>query len=213
MPEKRRFTIILEATLCSLGLMVFSFFVHHTFPVSLVSYAALLFSAIIISRNLRSISDLKKLFGEKRPVRIIVPYLLSGVAVGIILSVAYRSYLDINLFPKTLQLFAITAALIGSAEELVFRGFLQERVRPVNGVFSVFFSSLSHTGYKCCLFLSPVIVAITDVGFLALWTFIAGMVLGALRHLSGSLWPPLLAHALFDVWVYGECVGAPWWVW
>ena len=213
MPEKRTFTILLEASLCSLGLMVFSYFVHHPFPLSLISFAALLFSAIMISRNISSLSDLKKIGVANKPFRIVLLYLLAGVMAGVILSLIYRSHLDLHLFPSAFQLFTITAALIGITEELVFRGFLQGFVKPVNGMFSIFFSTLSHTGYKVCLFLSPFIAAKTDPGFLALWTFIAGMVLGSLRHLSGSLWPPVLAHIVFDVWVYGECTGAPWWVW
>jgi membrane protease YdiL (CAAX protease family) len=98
-------------------------------------------------------------------------------------------------------------------EELVFRGFLQEYIRSINGPFSVLFSTISHTGYKCCLFLSPVVTTNIDVGFLALWTFIIGILFGTIRHLSKSLLPSLSAHALFDILVYAEFATAPWWVW
>jgi membrane protease YdiL (CAAX protease family) len=128
-------------------------------------------------------------------------------------AVIYRWHLDISLFPKSLHLFVIVAALIGCVEELVFRGFIQEYVRSINGPFSVLFSTLSHTGYKCCLFLSPLITANIDVGFLALWTFIAGLLFGTIRHLSKSLLPSLTAHILFDILVYAEFISAPWWVW
>jgi membrane protease YdiL (CAAX protease family) len=193
--------------------MVFSFFIHNKFPVRLLSFAALLMSAFIIGRNLRSFSDLKKIINVYSSYKITLLYLIFGFAAGILFAVIYRWHLDISLFPKSLHLFVIVAALIGCVEELVFRGFIQEYVRSINGPFSVLFSTLSHTGYKCCLFLSPLITANIDVGFLALWTFIAGLLFGTIRHLSKSLLPSLTAHILFDILVYAEFISAPWWVW
>ncbi len=209
----KRLVLLSDAILCSLGLMVFSFLIHFKFPVRLLSYAALLMSAFIISRNLRSLSDLKRIINEYISFKITLLYLIFGFAAGVLFAVIYRWHLDINLLPKSLHLFVIVAALIGCVEELVFRGFLQEYVRNINGPFSVLFSTLSHTGYKCCLFLSPMIAANIDVGFLALWTFIAGILFGTIRHLSKSLLPSLTAHILFDILVYAEFVSAPWWVW
>ena len=202
-----------EAILFSLGLMVFSFFIHYKLPVRLLSFAALLLVAVIISRNIRSLSDLKRITGEFISPFITLLLLISGIALGIVLTLLYRWHLDLSLLPKTFHLFVITAALIGCMEELVFRGFLQEYVKSINGPFSVLFSTLSHTGYKCCLFLSPAITADINVGFLALWTLLAGILSGTIRHVSKSLLPSLIAHALFDILVYAEFVSAPWWVW
>jgi membrane protease YdiL (CAAX protease family) len=193
--------------------MVFSFFIHYKLPVRLLSFAALLMAAVIISRNIRSLSDLKRITGEYISPFITLLLLISGIALGIVLALFYRWHLDLSLLPKTFHLFVITAALIGCMEELVFRGFLQEYVKSINGPFSVLFSTLSHTGYKCCLFLSPVITADINVGFLALWTLLAGILSGTIRHVSKSILPSLIAHALFDILVYAEFVTAPWWVW
>ncbi len=209
----KRFPILAEAILCSLGLMIFSFFIQFKFPVRLLAFVALLISAIIISRNLKSFSDLKRITGEFISLRITLLYIISGIAIGIVLTLIYRWHLDLSLFPKSVHLFAISAALIGCTEELVFRGFLQEYVKSFNGPFSIIFSTVSHTGYKCCLFLSPAITANIDVGFLALWTLLAGILFGTIRHLSKSLLPSLSAHILFDILVYAEFVSAPWWVW
>jgi membrane protease YdiL (CAAX protease family) len=213
MSGRNRLILLSEAIVCSLGLMVFSFFIHNKFPVRLLSFAALIMSAFIIGRNLRSFSDLKKIINVYSSYKITLLYLIFGFAAGILFAVIYRWHLDISLFPKSLHLFVIVAALIGCVEELVFRGFIQEYVRSINGPFSVLFSTLSHTGYKCCLFLSPLITANIDVGFLALWTFIAGLLFGTIRHLSKSLLPSLTAHILFDILVYAEFISAPWWVW
>lgn len=209
----KKLIILYEAVCCSFGLMIFSFFIHYKFPVRLLSFAALIISAFIISRNLRSLSDLKKITGEKISFKIAFLYTISGIALGIVLAVCYRRHLDISIFPGSFHFFVITAALIGCMEELVFRGFLQVSVQEINGPVSILFSTLSHTGYKCCLFLSPAASANIDISFLAFWTFIAGILFGTLRHFSKSILPSLSAHALFDILVYAELTGAPWWVW
>lgn len=213
MPEVKRFNILSEAIICSLGLMVFSFFIHYNFPVRLISFTALLISAFIISRNLRSLSDLKRITGENISIKITLLYTITGILLGIVLAVCYRWYMHISLFPESFHLFIVMATLIGCMEELVFRGFLQGYVKSVSGPFSILFGTLSHTGYKCCLFLSPVITADINIGFLATYTVIAGILFGSLKHFSKSLLPSLSAHALFDILVYAEFVSAPWWVW
>jgi membrane protease YdiL (CAAX protease family) len=201
------------AILCSLGLMIFSYFIHHKFPVRFLSYGALIWVAFLINRHLKSMADLKRVTGEFSISWKALLYIILGISSGILLALFYRWHLDIALFPHSLLPFALIAALIGSMEELVFRGFIQEQVRNINGLFSILFSAFSHTGYKCCLFLSPVIASGIDIGFLAFWTFAAGILLGTLRHFSKSVWPSLIAHALFDILVYGECLRVPWWVW
>ncbi len=170
-------------------------------------------SAVIISSNIRSCTDLKKITGEIIPDRTTILYTIAGISAGLILAIVYRWYLDISLLPGSFHSFVVVAALIGSMEELVFRGFLQVHVRSINGPFSVLFSTLAHTGYKCCLFLSPSLMPQIDITFLALWTFGAGLFFGAIRHLSDSILPSLAAHALFDILVYAEFTNAPWWVW
>jgi len=213
MREARKLTVIFEAILCSLGLMVFSFFIQYKFPVRLISFSALLISAIIIARNLRSLSDLKKITGENISLEITLFYTIFGIVLGIVLAICYRRYLGIGLLPGSLHLFVIVAALIGCMEELVFRGFLQGHAECINGPFSILFGTLSHTGYKCFLFLSPLITADVDLRKLAFYTFMAGLLFGTTRYLSKSILPALSAHALFDIMVYAEYINAPWWVW
>ncbi len=174
---------------------------------------ALLVPAFIFSRNLRSTGDLKNITGEAVHTGKTWLYLLVGAVMGVLCALLYRRYLDISLLPGSFFFFTLVAALIGSTEELVFRGFIQEYVRPANGLLSVVFSSLAHTGYKCCLFLSPAVALTVDVWFLAYWTFIVGILFSAIRHFSRSVWPSVAAHALFDILVYAEYARAPWWVW
>jgi membrane protease YdiL (CAAX protease family) len=201
------------AILCSLGLMIFSYFIHSKFPVILVSYGALVIVAFVIANHLKSMADLKKVTGGFSFSPRSLLFITAGIVIGIGMAVLYRWHLDTSLFPRSLLPFALVAALIGSMEELVFRGFIQEQVRNVNGIFSIFFSAFSHTGYKCCLFLAPVVSSGMDIGFLAIWTFAAGILSGTLRHFCKSVWPSVIAHALFDILVYGEFSHPPWWVW
>jgi len=213
MPAGKKLTVLFEAILCSLGLLVFAFFIHFEFPVRLLSFSGLLISAYFIGRNLRSLSDLKKIAGENTSSRIIFLYTFFGIVLGIVLAALYSRYLDISVFPELFHPFVVVAILIGCTEELVFRGFIQGHIKSVNGFVSILFSTLSFTGYKCCLFFSPAVTIYVDVGFLAIWTSIAGALFGIIRHFSKSLLPSLSAHVLFDILVYAGYVTAPWWVW
>jgi len=121
--------------------------------------------------------------------------------------------LGISLLPAAIHYFVIIAAVIGATEELVFRGFIQEKAKEINGQFSVVFSAAAHTGYKCCLFLGPSVAAGIDILNLAFWTFLFGLFIGTIRHFSKSIFPAVIAHVLFDLIVYSEFIAAPWWVW
>ena len=211
--QKSKTIIIIQAIVFSLGLMVFSYFTQYDRPMQFIAFVALLVSAYIISKNIRTIEDLSRIFGEKIPTRKILILVFIGIIVGIIIAIPYRDYHHWGTFPASVKKFAFIAALIGGTEELVFRGFLQEFVKKINGPFSILFSTLSHTGYKCLLFLSPGIAENTPIGFLFFWTFGVGLVFGISRHYTKSLWLPITAHIIFDVLSYAEFAQSPWWVW
>ena len=213
MAISRRYKLLAEAITCTFALMVFSFFIHYKFPLKLISLGALLFTAWIFTGNLRSFSDLKYMIGKSGSPGINIFFISAGILTGILFGVFYRWHLEVSLFPLSVHLFVLVAALIGSVEELVFRGILQDYVSKINAPFSVLFSTFSHTAYKCCLFLSPMVTSEINIGFLIFWTFFAGILLGAIRHVSRSILPSMIAHALFDIIVYAEFVNAPWWVW
>jgi membrane protease YdiL (CAAX protease family) len=209
----KKYRVLSEATLCSFLFMLFSYFIHFEFPLKLVALFALASAAYLLGHQLMSLSDLCCKTGES--ATFIVSFLLSivGIVIGTMLAMLYRQHLGISLLPGSIHSFVIFAALIGVIEEIVFRGFLQAQVKSINGPFSVLFSTISHTGYKCCLFLAPAAAAGIDIPNLAFWTFLVGLLFGTIKHLSKSLLPSLLAHSLFDILVYSEFVKAPWWVW
>lgn len=209
MEPYNKYRTLTEVSLSSLALMVFAFLIHSGFPLRLISLSALVLASYLLSRQLQMLPDL----WGKATINVSFLFCLLGIVSGILLSLLYRWHLDISLFPGSIHYFVIIAAVIGAVEELVFRGFLQEQARSINGPFSVVFSTISHTGYKCFMFLAPAATATIDIPNLALWTFLFGLIFGTIRHLSRSILPSLIAHAVFDILVYAEYVKAPWWVW
>ncbi|MFC2114077.1 lysostaphin resistance A-like protein [Bacteroidota bacterium] len=210
--KSSKHVIYLEAALCSLGFIVFSYFIHHGFPFVIISFIGLAFPALIMSRQFNSPADISQVFGlllsRKKSW-----YLLVGLQLGLIYSIAYRNVTDVPMFPKYLTWFAITASLIGAAEELIFRGFFQEYFKRINTGFAVLFATSLHTAYKCFLFLSPVHTIEVNIQLLFIFTFAAGLFLGLLKEFSKSIIPAIIAHVIFDILVYGECLQPPWWVW
>jgi len=198
-----------------LQLRFYGFFLFYSLSISILfafchcSYYSCLF---LQQESAITFRFKNNIVGSSSP-KIIILYCIAGVLTGVLFAVMYRWHLDISLFPKSFHLFVIVAALIGCMEELVFRGFIQDYLKSTNGLLSILFSSISHTGYKCCLFLSPAVTTDINIGFLAFWTFIGGILFGTIKHFSKSLLPSLIAHALFDIFVYAGYIGAPWWVW
>lgn len=202
-----------EAIISSLSLLFFSFFIQAGLPLKIISLLLLIIPAFYITKNTGSLTDLKKITGENTEFKSILIYTIIGLFAGLMLSILYRWHLDIKLLPSNFRSFIFVAALIGSIEELVFRGYLQGLVSEFNPSLSVIISTVAHTAYKCCLFISPFSNISVDIGFLAFWTFLIGLLYGIIRNLSGSIVPSLASHALFDILVYGELVSAPLWVW
>lgn len=213
MTVKNKVVQFYDALGITLALMTFAYFLPFSFPLRCLSFIALLTSAVLIGKNVKSVSDVKMITGKNLSTVSTLGFSALGIAGGLVLALFYRNYLELKLIPDSLQSFAIIAALIGSTEELIFRGFIQNLAKGISGLFSILFSSLSHTGYKCFLFLSPVITENVDLSFLFYWTFGIGLVFGTFRHFTKSIWIPLTAHMIFDVLVYGELAQAPGWVW
>ena len=74
-------------------------------------------------------------------------------------------------------------------------------------------ASLFHAAYKCALFAPGLSPPSQGLRFLAVATVAGGIAFGALREAGGSALPPVVAHAAFDLVVYGDASQAPWWVW
>jgi membrane protease YdiL (CAAX protease family) len=90
---------------------------------------------------------------------------------------------------------------------------MQGQLRAGGKFFSILCASAFHTSYKLLLILTLAVPLQFDFFFLIFWTFAGGMLFGMLREFSGSTIPALLAHAVFDVVLYGGLATAPVWVW
>ena len=141
--------------------------------------------------------------------------LVSG---AVAVAVLYRILLGASPWPATLGWFALPAAGIGAAEEVLWRGWMQGALGTTLGPCrAVFLSAGSHAAYKAALFMFPP-EGVPSYSWSALLvlgglTFCFGIALGGFRAREGSTFPPMAAHAVFDVLVYGHASAVPWWVW
>ncbi len=218
MPEsegtrQRTWPPLAEAGTAAVGLCVFALFIHAGLPLVLLSACGLAAAALAVHRSLTRESPRAALFGISRLSRPAIVLTVLGCVVGLALGVLYRWYCDRALFPGALRGFAALAALIGATEEIVYRGYVQGRARTLGAFPAVVLAALCHAAYKCALFALPASPVQTDFLVLATWTFLGGLVFGALRELAGNIAPALAAHACFDIVVYGDLAQAPWWVW
>jgi len=204
---------LMEAAVASAGLCLFALFAHTHLPVFLLAAVGLLGTTMAVQHSIRREPSLESMLGLAALSRRGAVLLVVGVLLGAGLGVLYRTFWGWPALPGDLGRFALAAGMIGATEELVYRGYVQGRLRRLGWVAAVVLAALAHTAYKSALFAFPEATVLIDFRFLAAWTFVGGCVFGMLRQFSGSVLPPVAAHVLFDLVVYGDRVEAPWWVW
>jgi len=212
---------VAEAAVAGAGMVVFALFAHSRSVAFALSPAGLTLTAAALVRGVvRSRSPLI-LFGLAPVARKTALYAALGAALGLALGVWYRWHIGAPALPEAFRGFALVAALIGSAEEILYRGYVQGRVRRLGAVGAVACAALLHTAYKSALFALPGEAVMVDFPFIVTATLLGGVAFGVLRELSGgstsltagNVLAPLAAHAAFDLVVYAELAAAPWWVW
>lgn len=204
--------MIRDVFLSFAGILLFAGFIHHPLPLRLLAFGGLTGTAAMIGFSTRSNSILDSL-GISILNRKILLYILPAIALGMVLGILTRNRFELTLIPEGLAGVAILAPLVGATEELIFRGYMQGQLRPGGKLFSILCASAFHSSYKLLLILTLSVPLQFDFFFLIFWTFIGGILFGILRELSGSAVPPIVAHALFDVILYGGLAVAPVWVW
>jgi membrane protease YdiL (CAAX protease family) len=154
-----------------------------------------------------------ELLGLDRFNKRIVLYGVAGIIVGAIPAFCGRYVYDLTDFPKPLTIIALVSPLIGITEELVFRGYIQGRLRILGWAGSVSIAAACHAVYKLLVLWS--VNDLVEVDFIALTglTFAFGIIVGLMRAGSRSVLPALLGHATFDVLMYGDFTSMPVWVW
>lgn len=204
---------IYAAVLVIAGICIFGLFIHANAWQRLISFAGLALVAVVVSFSVRDIKSLLEVTGLVRFNRTVIYFSLAGIIFGVLLGLVYNLIKADSLLPVILTRFALLAPLIGIAEEGVFRGYVQGKAAPAGSLASVLIASFGHTLYKYFVISTVEIDLGTYFPSLIGFTFLAGAILGFMRYASGSIYPPALAHALFDILVYGGEGLAPVWIW
>jgi membrane protease YdiL (CAAX protease family) len=207
-----------EAVAASAGMVLFALTVHSGLPWTLLGAAGLVAAAAAIGLSLARAPSACTLLGIARPSANASAKTLLMIAAGLLvgggLAVVYRLYVGLAAVPAGgIEAFVFLACLIGAAEEVVYRGYVQGRLSGLGWPAAVVLAAVAHAAYKTALFALPATPYEVNYLFLAAWTLLGGIAFGMLRQFSGSLAPPVAAHAAFDLVVYGAMAEAPWWVW
>jgi len=211
--DKTRLYIIFDILLVLTGISVFAWFIHEKRFIFFIALGGLALASFSISFVIARSSSVPSLFGFDRLNRRILVISLRGVVIAVFLAAIYRKIAGLSLFPGTLTLVAVISPMIGITEELVFRGYIQGRMKTFGILISIFVASAGHTLYKYLVLKSlPVNLGI-DFVWLVLSTFILGLILGTFREISGSVIPAMTWHAVFDIVFYGDFTEMPVWVW
>ncbi|HEY5689414.1 MAG TPA: CPBP family intramembrane glutamic endopeptidase [Yeosuana sp.] len=194
------------------ALWFFSLFINFDFPLKTIVLFSLVLAGFWIYTIHRDIPESvfsPSLWRFKKSLNwILVPVILS-----LALAIYSRIEDGLSAVPSKIGGFVIVAVLIGFVEEVVFRGFVQGGAQQWNQKGAIILASVSHAGYKALLFVFPLQHLNNSALELFGYTFLAGLILGYSRHITGSLWPAIIAHCFFDFWLYMEQSSAPWWVW
>jgi membrane protease YdiL (CAAX protease family) len=194
-------------------MIIFGLFSHKHLPWIAIGAAGMVSAAFFIQHSIASARDIPPLFGLAGSWKALV-ISLCAAAIGVGLGAYYRWSFSMTLLPgAALQPFALAACATGAAEELVYRGWLQGRVRVLGRPAAVLISAAAHTAYKTALFALPPSPAAVNFPSLAAFTFTCGALFGFLREASRSVYPAAAGHVVFDLMVYGAAAQAPWWVW
>jgi membrane protease YdiL (CAAX protease family) len=203
---------IRDVSIVMAGILLFALFIHDPLPLRAIAFAGLTGAALMIGYSMRGISILHA-FAVYALNRKVFIYLIPAIVLGIGLGLLTRNVFDLSLLPGAVTGIAFITPVIGATEELIFRGYIQGHVRPIGRIFSIVYASTVHTCYKLLVILSLSVPLHFDFFFLIFWTFVGGLAFGALRELSRSTIPPIIAHAAFDIMLYGGMSVAPVWVW
>jgi len=204
---------VVDAAGAAAGMCLFALLVHSEWPWNLASAAGLILAADAVWHSFQTEGAPGIAIGLSPLCRKVALWLVPGCLLGMALGVLFRVVSGTGALPAGVGQFVLVAAAIGAVEELVFRGFVQGRLRQLGWPAAVVLAAAAHTAYKSALFAAPPAGVEIDHVFLAVWTLIGGVAFGLLRQGSGSVLPPVAAHVAFDVVVYGELAQAPWWVW
>ena len=211
--QNEKISILLETILLIAGIGLFAWFIQEDNYLIAVAFGGLLMASLVISAIIVKSESPAEIFEVNRFNKRILVFCFAGLFIGVVPAFCGRYYYDLTDFPASLTIIALVSPLIGITEELVFRGYIQDRLRIVGTVGAVVIAAAAHALYKLLVLGS--VADIVEVNFLALvgLTFGFGLAVGFIRAASHSVIPALVAHASFDILMYGDFTSMPVWVW
>jgi membrane protease YdiL (CAAX protease family) len=196
--------------IASAGIWLFACFIH-TIPGFAVS--GLILTSFSIVFNTNGFTSLFEITGLSVYKKKLFPFALIGILLGTSLGMLNGFVERGPLIPISLKTAAIIAPLVGIAEELLFRGFIQGTFSKTSAWAGIIIASVSHTIYKLLVIVTYPDELGINMFYMAILTFSAGLLIGWLRKASESLIPSALAHGCFDIVLYGGLTVLPVWVW
>ncbi len=208
-----KISVLVETVLLIFGIGIFAWFIQEENYLKFVAFGGLLLTSLVISAIIVKSDSPLDFFGLNRFNKRILFFCVGGIFIGLLPAFYGRYYYDLPDFPGPLTIIALVSPLIGITEELVFRGYIQGRLRIIGVVGSISIASAAHAIYKLLVVYS--VNDLVEVNFLALvgLTFGFGIIAGLLRAGSRSAIPAMVAHASFDLLMYGDFTSMPVWVW
>lgn len=208
-----KISVFVETVLLIIGIGLFALFIQQDGYLMAVAFGGLLMVSLVISAIVVRTDSPLELFGLNRFNRRIFWFCLLAIFIGILPAFYGRYFYDLTDFPQQLTIIALVSPLIGMTEELVFRGYLQGRLRIIGVAGSVSIAAAAHAIYKFLVLWS--VNDLVEINYLSLvgLTFGFGIIYGLLRAGSRSIIPALVAHASFDILMYGDFTSMPVWVW
>ncbi len=181
----------------------------NTIPAFISIGTAALLIIITAIRN----QDIISLIGFHKKGNSSILWLFIGITVGVLIGVFYRFLYSESLFPITLGVVAVIGPIIGMTEELVYRGFIQGLYLKFHPAVGIIIASVGHATYKGLLLASSSLGIFINIKSLILFTFLVGCLFGYIRFRSQQVYGAMLAHAAFDIIVYGDQLNFPAWIW
>jgi membrane protease YdiL (CAAX protease family) len=196
--------------IASAGIWLFAGLIHTNPGFAL---AGLILTSLSIVFNGNGFSSLLEITGLSVYKMKLIPFALIGILLGISLGMLKGLLEHRPLIPLCFKITAIIAPMVGIAEELLFRGFIQGAFSKISAWLSIVIASASHTIYKLLVIGTYPDELGINMFYMAILTFSAGLLIGWLRKASESLIPSALAHGCFDIVLYGGLTVLPVWVW
>ena len=189
---------------------LFASCVHTSFLLAILGLAVTSVTIVLYTADLHELLGMTGLLQYRKTLAF---YALAGLFLGLLLAWLYKRVAGLPLVQGLLTLSALVAPAIGMTEEIVFRGFIQGAAGKKSALLGITIAAASHSVYKLLVIASFPVSLNINLYYLVGFTFAGGLLFGWLRWKAINIIPAMLAHAIFDILIYGHLHALPVWVW